>query len=77
MSWKQRFVFYVLSTPQSSNGTCDTSIVESVVRELLQVDYQGLIGIKSTVTTGLVDSLSKNLTPKICFVPEFLRERDV
>lgn len=68
--------FLCVPTPQSSNGTCDTSIVESVVRELLQVDYQGLIAIKSTVTPGLVDSLSKKFnTKKICFVPEFLRER--
>ena len=51
-------------TPQRSNGTCDTSIVESVVRELLQVDYQGLIAIKSTVTPGLVDSLSNYLRQK-------------
>ena len=68
--------FLCVPTPQREDGKCDTSIVESVVRELLQVDYRGLIAVKSTVTPGLVDSLSEKFNIKnICFVPEFLRER--
>lgn len=68
--------FLCVPTPESKDGTCDTSIVESVILQLLQVDYEGLIAIKSTVTPGLVDDLSEKFnTKKICFVPEFLRER--
>lgn len=70
-------VYITVPTPQGEEGYCDTSIVESVVSELLNVHkYDGIIAIKSTAAPGttqkLIDKYSNN---KICFVPEFLRER--
>lgn len=68
--------FICVPTPSKSNGDCDTTIVESVVKQLIDLDYSGLIAIKSTVRPGLTDSLSSKFDSKnICFVPEFLRER--
>lgn len=69
-------VFLCVPTPQAPDGSCDTSIIESVIKELDTIDYKGIIAIRSTVVPGftqrMIDTF-KNLT--ICFVPEFLRER--
>jgi nucleotide sugar dehydrogenase len=47
-----------------------------VIERLFQNDYQGIIAIKSTVVPGTTQSLiDKYNNHKICFVPEFLRER--
>jgi len=67
-------VFVSVPTNQASNGDCDTSIVESVVAELNERNYAGLIAIKSTVIPGTSDKLASTYPNlKICSVPEFLR----
>ena len=69
-------VYICVPTPPSENGSCDVSIVESVVRDLSALNYNGLVIIKSTVEPGATERLSskyKNL--QVGFVPEFLRER--
>jgi UDPglucose 6-dehydrogenase len=68
--------FICVPTPSRETGECDTSIVEEVVSELLDSNYDGLMCIKSTVEPGMTKKLqNKHNTDKICFVPEFLRER--
>ena len=69
-------VFLCVPTPQADDGSCDTSIIESVIQELNLHNYKGIIAIRSTVVPGFTQRMIekyKNLT--ICFVPEFLRER--
>jgi UDPglucose 6-dehydrogenase len=69
-------VFLCVPTPQADDGSCDTSIIESVIQELTLHNYKGIIAIRSTVVPGFTQRMIekyKNLT--ICFVPEFLRER--
>jgi UDPglucose 6-dehydrogenase len=69
-------VFVCVPTPQLSDGSCDTSIIESVIKELNLYSYPGIIAVRSTVVPGFTQRMIntyKNLT--ICFVPEFLRER--
>ena len=69
-------VFISVPTNQAPNGDCDTSIVESVIAELAQAQYKGLIGIKSTVIPGTSERLSKEHPDlRICSVPEFLRAK--
>jgi UDPglucose 6-dehydrogenase len=69
-------VFISVPTNQAPNGDCDTSIVESVIAELAQAQYKGLIGIKSTVIPGTSERLSKEHPAlRICSVPEFLRAK--
>ena len=68
--------FLCVPTPQADNGSCDTSILESVIKELNRYSYKGIIAIRSTVVPGFTQRMIdtyRNLT--ICFVPEFLRER--
>ena len=68
--------FICVPTPVNDDGSCDTSIVESVVCELIDYEYKGTIAIKSTVGPGTTLHLKeKYKIDKICFVPEFLRER--
>lgn len=69
-------VFICVPTPNTDTGHCDVSAIESVIDELSQNDYKGIVAIRSTVIPGFTDSMSeKYLNLAICFVPEFLRER--
>lgn len=68
--------FICVPTPQKHDGSCDTSIVASVIHEFSRCDYEGVVAIKSTIEPGETERLSRiyhNLV--LCFVPEFLRER--
>ena len=69
-------IFISVPTNQLPNGDCDTSIVEKVLDELNQVNYAGLIAIKSTVVPGTCDRVSATYPNlRICSVPEFLRAK--
>lgn len=68
--------FICVPTPSKDSGECDTSIIESVIEDLDNIKYKGIIAIRSTTVPGFTQSMIdkfKDLT--ICFVPEFLRER--
>lgn len=71
-----KVVFVCVPTPMNSNGSCDISIVESVINKLS--NKPGLIVVnKSTVPPGTTDLLNekfKNID--IVFNPEFLTERN-
>jgi len=68
--------FLCVPTPSKETGECDTSIVEEVISQLLDMNYSGLICIKSTVAPGTTKRLQEKFeSENICFVPEFLRER--
>ena len=59
-----------------SNGECNIGIVSSVIKELSELEYDGIVAVKSTVPPGTVLNLSKShKNLNICFVPEFLKER--
>ena len=68
--------YVCVPTPESDSGQCDVSIVKTVVKELVDNKYEGIIAIKSTVVPGTTSELQQ-LYPssRFCFVPEFLRER--
>ena len=83
---KAEIVFICVPTPAKSDGSCDISIVESVVEELIlkrPVEFfkEQIIAVKSTVIPGTLDKLIErypyrfNQKFKFAFVPEFLRER--
>jgi len=67
--------FICVPTPSLDNGSCDTSIVESVVKELNSLGYSGVVAIKSTVPPTTTLKLQELTNMNLCFVPEFLRER--
>ena len=69
-------VFVCVPSPSTDSGACDTGIIESVITELDELSYTGIVAIRSTVVPGFTDRMSmlySKLT--ICVVPEFLRER--
>ena len=53
--------YICVPTPPSENGSCDVSIVESVVRDLSALNYNGLVIIKSTVEPGLLKDYLVNI----------------
>lgn len=68
-------IFVTVGTPSDEQGSCDISAVLSVVQELADLKYKGIVAVKSTVKPGTTEELVKkhpNLT--LAFVPEFLRE---
>jgi len=67
-------IFICVPTPMRESGECDTSIVESVVSEISTVDRRKYVVIKSTVTPGTTERLSKDFSMTIGFNPEFLTE---
>jgi len=50
------------------------SVVENVIRSLVDIDYNGIIAVRSTVPIGTIKYLSEKFDVHICHNPEFLRE---
>ena len=73
-------IFVCVPTPMRKDGSCDTSIVEGVVKELNELALtrqcsDRIIAIKSTVPPGTTDRLNKdNKNITVIFNPEFLTE---
>lgn len=70
--------YVIVATPTNydpKNNSFDTSSVEAVVREVMEVNSTATIVIKSTIPVGYVQSLRAELdTDQVIFSPEFLRE---
>ena len=73
-------IFVCVPTPMRKDGSCDTSIVDSVVHELnglaiSRQDANRIIAIKSTVPPGTTNRLNKECEYiSVIFNPEFLTE---
>jgi len=72
MMKKCRVIFVCVPTPQSEDGTCDSSILESVLHGL--EGYDGLVICKCTAPPNLYKQLEKELDLKLVHVPEFLTQ---
>ena len=67
-------IFICVPTPMDNDGSQDTSIINSVIRELIEKCPSAIKAIKSTVLPSTLKSLKK-LDEKIIYNPEFLREK--
>jgi UDPglucose 6-dehydrogenase len=70
--------FIIISLPtdfDKKTKSYNTSLIEDVIKKIIDVNSDALIIIKSTVNIGYTDSLCKRFdTKRIIFSPEFLRE---
>tara|TARA_B100000287_G_scaffold410624_1_gene439263 strand:+ start:468 stop:1304 length:837 start_codon:yes stop_codon:yes gene_type:complete len=69
-------IFVCVPTPMKKDGSCDVSIVESVIDEIEDVDISGkIVVIKSTVPPGTTERLNQKCENiQVIFNPEFLTE---
>ena len=64
-------VFVCVPSPQGDDGSCDTSILENVLKELKAVDYQGVVISKCTAPPNVYENINKEF-PNLVHAPEFL-----
>ena len=67
-------VFVCVPTPTNDDGSQDSSIIESVIKELVLNCPNAIKVVKSTVLPSLLDQLNQ-LDSKLIYNPEFLREK--
>jgi UDPglucose 6-dehydrogenase len=67
-------IFVCVPTPMRVSGSCDVSIVSSVIDDIAQIDRRKYVVIKSTVTPGTTSRLASDFNMTIGFNPEFLTE---
>lgn len=67
-------VFVCVPTPMSDDGTQDISILDNVIKEIISLEINPLIAIKSTILPDVLDYLKLQLT-NVVYNPEFLREK--
>ena len=67
-------VFICVPTPMSDNGSQDSTIIESVVKDLRDYCPDSIKVVKSTVLPSILEKLH-NFEPNLIYNPEFLREK--
>jgi UDPglucose 6-dehydrogenase len=64
-------VFICVPSPQGIDGSCDTSILEDVLKKLKGIDYNGVIISKCTAPPAVYTMLNEE-HPNLVHAPEFL-----
>ncbi len=66
--------FICVPTPMGQDGTQDSKIIESVIKELAEKCPETIIVVKSTVLPPVLQKL-KSISSNLIYNPEFLREK--
>ena len=74
-SFNPHLIFICVPTPSKSDGSIDTSILEKVAKECIDLFPKSIITIKSTCLPSILTDL-QNLSKKIVHNPEFLTEKN-
>ncbi len=70
-----KIVFVCLPTPMKKDGSCDLTILESVVNEINSYKLENIVVIKSTVPPGTTRAFNETCNNiQVVFNPEFLTE---
>ena len=64
-------IFICVPSPQGDDGSCDTSIMESILAQLKSINYTGVIISKCTAPPNVYEQLNHDL-PNLIHAPEFL-----
>lgn len=67
-------VFVCVPTPSTDDGDIDVSIARSVLAQLNELKYPGVVIIKSTITPKHLTKFKKDFNIKLVYNPEFLTE---
>ena len=70
------YVFTCLPTPMNSDGTCNTDIVEGVIKQIDNIGATKGIVVKSTIIPGTTERWNTTYNTNVVFNPEFLTERN-
>lgn len=75
VNWNPEMLFICVPTPQDESGDIKISIAESVLEELNELQYTGIVIIKSTITPQHLSWFLGNFVNlRIVYNPEFLTE---
>jgi nucleotide sugar dehydrogenase len=71
-----KIVFLCLPTNSKEDGSCNIDSIIDVLDTLSDINYQGLVAVKSTIVPGTYNKLTTFFdSNRLCLVPEFLREK--
>jgi UDPglucose 6-dehydrogenase len=70
------YVFVCVPTPMNTDGSCNTDIVEGVIKEIDEIGETKGIVVKSTIPPMTTEKWNEKYKTNIVFNPEFLTERN-